>query len=166
MVLEIKAILKCSLLGFLKSNKVPWKVAKKDTKHLDFVVSPRHSPRWHLLIFYISIDQISIIFILSFHRDNNISCLLTEPKKELIEQGAGRGVRVFPELSIFHYLRAAHWQALRKPLFFLLRKHKGCVYTDPAAPAPCGSKEGGRRMAGFLPAPRCRPVMERHRLCT
>lgn len=36
----------------------------KDTKHLDFVVSLRHSPWWHLLIFYIRIDQISIILVL------------------------------------------------------------------------------------------------------
>lgn len=85
-------------------NTVPWgcwnqtkcieKWLKERYKALHFVAGQRHAPHWHLLIFYILIDQISIILIL-FSTEIIVSTLHSEPRKELIEQETGREGCIF-----------------------------------------------------------------------
>lgn len=67
----------------------------------------RHSLWWHLLIFYICIDQFSIVLIPFLHGDNSIDSLCPEPRTELIEQGGAQEGCSLPS-SLCTPLRAAH----------------------------------------------------------
>ena len=81
------------------------------------MVHPRQSLGWHLLIFYICIDQLSIILILFLHEDNSISSLYPKPRIQLLEQrGAqrrGHGPNAPPSCSV-----CCCWQGLMKLWFF------------------------------------------------
>lgn len=107
------------------------------------MVSIRLSPRWHLLIFYIYIDQLSIILTLFFHRDN-------VTREEFPGQGQAGRMRI-----------------VLAPCCLLFRaKGPRAGHTHPASPSPALSAlRRTMPAAWFLLHSECRPAMEIGHLC-